>query len=314
MPFRPAAGVGSALQAIVADPAHGPAVLSDGRLLGHLLSDYLPDAHREARILVAAADAGLPDRLREQAASGVDVAAAIRLAASSFEATSGFSAPACEWAAGQLAVALGMAAAGHPAGPSSAVVPPAQAETRTWRPPDQQAQPISQQAPAFPANQYQAAGGQGFAAPQPAPSSARSRRPAVIVGVAAGVAALAVAGAALAVVSGGHGGGSASPPATVVIGQFTGSKPTTIIFSGDGSSSVNHIHWSSWSASRAVGTGTWNEETCVPDCATGPVDHYPASLTFSSASNGKFTELITNWNGQTTTWTYPQDWPQQAAG
>jgi hypothetical protein len=324
-PFRPAAAAWPALQAIVADPAHGQAALSNGQLLGHLLSDYLPEAPREARILVAAADAGVPDRLREQAASGVDVGGAIRLAASSFAASSGYSAQACEWAAGEFAIALGLVVAGQgPAQGQPDPGGPGDQQTRTWTAqPVQVAQPTSPQAQAFPANQYQAPGGHGFAAtqqpypygpPQPAPAVSGGRRPAVIIAVAAAVAALAIAGAALAVASSGNGGGGSSPPAKVVIGPFTGSRPATIIFSGDGSSIVNHIHWSSWSATRASGTGTWNEETCIPDCATGGVNHYPAALTFSSAGGGKFTELTTIWNGQTTTWSYPRDWPQDASG
>jgi hypothetical protein len=102
----------AALGAIVSDPAHGADALSDAQTLSSLLQDLLPDAPREAGLLIAAASAGLPSALREHVAHGMDVGTAIRLTASSFAARTAFTAAACAWVVGELAVALGLATHG----------------------------------------------------------------------------------------------------------------------------------------------------------------------------------------------------------
>ena len=39
--------------------------------------------------------------------------------------------------------------------------------------------------------------------------------------------------------------------------------------------------WRTWSASKAVGTGTYELDGCNPDCAAGPVYKVPAVVTLS---------------------------------
>ncbi len=106
----------AALNAIVSDPDHGVAALSSPTTMSNLLKDYLPDAPREKSILVAAAEAGLADTLREHVAQGMDASTAIRLTASSFAASTPFTPEACGWVTSELAIALGISQPGMPGG------------------------------------------------------------------------------------------------------------------------------------------------------------------------------------------------------
>ena len=103
-----AAEARSALNAIVSDPQHGVAALSSAQTMSNLLKDLLPDAPREKSILVAAAEAGLADTLRQHIGQGMDPDTAIRLTASSFSSTTPFTPEACTWVAGEIATALGI--------------------------------------------------------------------------------------------------------------------------------------------------------------------------------------------------------------
>jgi hypothetical protein len=48
-------------------------------------------------------------------------------------------------------------------------------------------------------------------------------------------------------------------------------RPKTLIASGDGSFSIRHMHWASWTTKHARGHGTAFADNCQPSCATG---HY----------------------------------------
>ncbi len=108
MPWEHADEARAALNAIVTDPEHGVAALSSPRTMSNLLKDLLPDAPREKNLLVAAAEAGLADTLREHVSQGMDSSTAIRLTASSFSARSPLTPDACSWVTGEIAVALGI--------------------------------------------------------------------------------------------------------------------------------------------------------------------------------------------------------------
>ena len=108
MPWEHAADARAALHAIVTDPDHGVAALSSPRTMSNLLKDLLPDAPREKSLLIAAAEAGLADTLREHVSQGMDTPTAIRLAASSFSASTPLTADACSWVAGEIALAMGI--------------------------------------------------------------------------------------------------------------------------------------------------------------------------------------------------------------
>ena len=108
MTWEHAAEARAALNAIVTDPEHGAAALSSPRTMSNLLKDLLPDAPREKNLLVAAAEAGLADKLRGHVAEGMDSSTAIRLTASTFSDSSPLTPDACSWVAGEIAVALGI--------------------------------------------------------------------------------------------------------------------------------------------------------------------------------------------------------------
>jgi hypothetical protein len=114
-----AAEARQALNAIVSDPQHGVAALSSAQTMSNLLKDLLPDAPREKSILVAAAEAGLADTLRQHVSQGMDPDTAIRLTASSFSTSTPFTPEACSWVTGEIATALGMSHS-EPAGAGSA--------------------------------------------------------------------------------------------------------------------------------------------------------------------------------------------------
>ncbi|HWF78945.1 MAG TPA: hypothetical protein VN695_00100 [Streptosporangiaceae bacterium] len=117
MSWEHASEARAALNAIVTDPEHGVAALSNAQTMSNLLKDYLPDAPREKSILVAAAEAGLADTLRDHVSQGMDPNTAIRLTASSFSSSTPFTPEACNWVTDELAVALGIS---QPRQPGSA--------------------------------------------------------------------------------------------------------------------------------------------------------------------------------------------------
>src|SRR5215469_2333962 len=139
MSWEHASEARAALNAIVTDPDHGVAALSNAQTMSNLLKDYLPDAPREKSILVAAAEAGLADTLRDHVAQGMDSNTAIRLTASSFSSTTPFTPEACNWVTDEIALALGIIqprdpragspVADAPPGPGSA--PPSSHEAPT---------------------------------------------------------------------------------------------------------------------------------------------------------------------------------------
>ena len=51
--------------------------------------------------------------------------------------------------------------------------------------------------------------------------------------------------------------------------------------SGDSTAILYRITWTTWSATKAVGTGTYKLDACTPSCAADPVDPVPTVVTFS---------------------------------
>jgi Septum formation len=121
--FEHQAAVRAALHAIVSDPAYGPAALSSASMMSSLLKDLLPDAPRESGLLIAAAQAGVADSIRQHISQGLDAATAVTLAARSLGDSTAFAPDACSWAARELAIAQGIASPIQP--PAEAAVTPA---------------------------------------------------------------------------------------------------------------------------------------------------------------------------------------------
>jgi hypothetical protein len=103
-----AAAARAALQEIMADPDHGAAALCSETRMAHLLQDFLPDAPREAAILVSAARNRVASALCDNVAQGMDTATAVRIAAAAFAEASMIRPEACDWAVTELALALGL--------------------------------------------------------------------------------------------------------------------------------------------------------------------------------------------------------------
>ena len=113
----------------------------------------------------------------------------------------------------------------------------------------------------------------------------------------------------------------ASTPASTVpaslplltVGGYTGMKPTEIAYSGDATNVVTKIAWSSWTAAGASGAGTSDIDSCNPNCAQAPPSLVPTTVTLSAPVNGRFTKMTETRNGFTSTYTYPDNWPESAS-
>ena len=98
----------------------------------------------------------------------------------------------------------------------------------------------------------------------------------------------------------------------LVVGSYSGSKPTEIAYSGDATNVVTKITWASWAATGATGTGTSDIDSCIPNCATAPTNYVTTTITLSTPANGHFTQMTETRNGSTTNYTYPATWAQSA--
>jgi hypothetical protein len=117
----------AALDTVVRE--HGVAGLSSSQILVSMLKDLLPDSPRESNVLAAAAEADVAGMLRDRLAHHVSAQAAVTQAAQLLEERTALAPDACEWAARQMAEAIGLTVA-------DADVPPRPApETVTWPPP-----------------------------------------------------------------------------------------------------------------------------------------------------------------------------------
>jgi hypothetical protein len=107
-----------------------------------------------------------------------------------------------------------------------------------------------------------------------------------------------------------------TPPAPLplfqimVLGKivYSGREPVQIDYSADAGNIVDDITWSSWTATQAVGSGTWEYENCIPDCASSTHVPYPATITLSDPINGVFynmTETTSGPQGFTNNYAYP---------
>jgi hypothetical protein len=68
------------------------------------------------------------------------------------------------------------------------------------------------------------------------------------------------------------------------------SKPSRIDLACDGTNVLTGLKWSSWSSSKASGTGTDALNTCTPDCANGKRHRHAATVTLSKPSKCKGTK------------------------
>ena len=83
-----------------------------------------------------------------------------------------------------------------------------------------------------------------------------------------------------------------SPPP---LGQQSTVKPTSIVIAcADNGIGVDKLAWTNWTTTAAVGTGRVWENNCVPNCATGTIRSYPASITLSRVADTSEGPLFTH--------------------
>ena len=99
----------------------------------------------------------------------------------------------------------------------------------------------------------------------------------------------------------------------LAVGSYSGTRPSEIAYSGDGTNVVTGLDWSSWTATGATGTGTSDIDSCVPSCAAASPDNVSTTVTLSAPVNGQFTKMTETRNGSTTSYTYPDNWAQSAS-
>ena len=105
-PWDPRGEALNALRTIAADPQYGAEALASAQMMTNLLKDMLPDAPREANVLITAAGAGVPTALQGYLAQGMDAGTATQLAAGTLAERTALTADACAWATSSLATAL----------------------------------------------------------------------------------------------------------------------------------------------------------------------------------------------------------------
>jgi hypothetical protein len=81
-------------------------------------------------------------------------------------------------------------------------------------------------------------------------------------------------------------------------------KPKRITLAcGDAGTWLAKLNWSSWSGTSASGAGTYNVNTCTPDCAAGKSKSYPVKVTLSkvktcpSQTHPAFKQAALTWTG-----------------
>ncbi len=68
----------------------------------------------------------------------------------------------------------------------------------------------------------------------------------------------------------------------------TTSKPSSYLLScADANASFASMRWSAWSSSSARGRGILLQNDCTPNCVSGKVISYPATVTLTSVVNTK---------------------------
>ena len=113
-----------------------------------------------------------------------------------------------------------------------------------------------------------------------------------------------------------HTASSTTAPAALpvlVAGSYDGIKPKEIDFSADAGNIVTDITWSSWTATRAIGSGTSDIDTCIPSCAAAPTDLVTTMLVLSQPVDGHFTVISEVRNNTTQAFVYPSAWALNAS-
>jgi hypothetical protein len=96
----------------------------------------------------------------------------------------------------------------------------------------------------------------------------------------------------------------------LILGRWSGIEPSQIDFSADGGNIVTGLLWSAWARRSAVGQGTSDIQSCVPNCAAGTDTPVSTTITLSDPRSGHFTEMTETRDGLTSDYAYgPRTWP-----
>jgi hypothetical protein len=108
------------------------------------------------------------------------------------------------------------------------------------------------------------------------------------------------------------------PPAAgapkLVVGHWAGVEPSQIDYSADGGNIVTELIWTRWTNTQALGQGTSDIQSCVPNCAQGAENPVTTTITLLDPENGHFTQMTESRNGITSDYSdNPRSWPQYAS-
>ncbi len=85
------------------------------------------------------------------------------------------------------------------------------------------------------------------------------------------------------------------------------------VLSGDSTAILLDMTWSSWSATRAVGSGMYKIDACNPSCAAGPV--YPVAAVVTLSQPVKFCSASwSRWYWSRAAFAYPHGLPKALRG
>jgi hypothetical protein len=83
--------------------------------------------------------------------------------------------------------------------------------------------------------------------------------------------------------------------------------------SGDSTAFLFDIKWTTWSTTKAVGTGTYKLDACNPNCAAGPVDPVATVVTLSQPVK-VCSPAGNHWVWSRASFTFPHGLPQALQG
>jgi hypothetical protein len=76
---------------------------------------------------------------------------------------------------------------------------------------------------------------------------------------------------------------SATSPLKITNCNTASSRPKQLTLTcGDGNTALSGLRWSSFGGATGKATGTFETNTCTPNCAAGKVVRYPAAVTASA--------------------------------
>jgi hypothetical protein len=95
--------------------------------------------------------------------------------------------------------------------------------------------------------------------------------------------------------------------------SYSGRMPSSIGFSADSTNVVTHLSWSSWNQDAAEGSGTFEHNNCVPNCAQGTVTPESATITLGAPVDGHFTSMTETIGSTKESFDYPANWALSAS-